>query len=149
MEKNREELIQEIDVLTIQVNKRFRQAMTGLFKDEITFTEYIYLRYLARRGPSRPSVLATAFEVSLAHVTSVCDRLVQKGYIYRQRTEEDRRTIEIGLSPEGQQIIDKFLQIKREFLITFYQDLTDEELLQFHELLEKINASFEQQKNEP
>lgn len=142
--KSREELINEIDMLTIQVNKRFKQAMTELFKGEITFTEYIFMRYLSKEGPTRPSDAAAAFEVSLAHVTSICDRLVQKGLIFRERTETDRRTIQIGLSEEGRKVVEKFAQIKRDYLSTFYQDLATEELAQFKDILSKINISFEQ-----
>ncbi|GAA0371686.1 MarR family winged helix-turn-helix transcriptional regulator [Bacillus horti] len=141
--ENREELITEIDLLTIQMNKRFKQAMTELFKGELTLTEYIFLKYLLNNGPSRPSDAAAVFEVSLAHVTSMCDRLVKKSLIYRERTEADRRTIEIGLSEEGKAIIEKFTKIKREFLTTLYQDLSDEELTQLIFIMKKVNDSFE------
>ncbi len=60
-------------------------------------------------------------EVSASHITAVTDALVEKEWITRIRSKEDRRIIRIHITEAGEKIVDHFNQKKQN---TFLNGLT-------------------------
>jgi DNA-binding MarR family transcriptional regulator len=53
------------------------------------------------------SELAEAQAVSLPSMSKTVNTLVERGWLTRTQSEEDRRVVLIGLTPAGQQVLDK------------------------------------------
>jgi DNA-binding MarR family transcriptional regulator len=53
------------------------------------------------------SELAEAQAVSLPSMSKTVNTLVERGWLTRTQSEEDRRVVRIGLAPAGQQVLDK------------------------------------------
>ena len=53
------------------------------------------------------SELAEVQAVSLPTMSRTVNTLVERGWLTRARSEEDRRTVHIGLTPTGQRVLDE------------------------------------------
>jgi DNA-binding MarR family transcriptional regulator len=81
--------------------------------EEITLPQYRALIVLAARGAMRPVDLAEELSITASTATRLCDRLVQKDLISRARTEADRRTVELDLTPRGKKLLEDVTTARR------------------------------------
>ncbi|HEX6514424.1 MAG TPA: MarR family transcriptional regulator [Nocardioidaceae bacterium] len=77
----------------------------GAAGEEVTLPQYRALVVLASRGPQRVIDLAGFLDVNASTATRMCDRLVRKGLIVRERQEGDRRAVQVSISAEGQRLV--------------------------------------------
>jgi len=57
--------------------------------------------FLGQDGPCTMSELALKIRLTVSSATLIVDRLVEKGLIARERSEEDRRVVRVALTDEG------------------------------------------------
>jgi DNA-binding MarR family transcriptional regulator len=79
----------------------------------VSLAQYRVLVVLASRGPQRLGDLAEALAVQPSTATRVCDRLVRKHLVRRQRAVADRREIRLGLTEVGRQLVDEVTARRR------------------------------------
>ncbi|MQA12802.1 MAG: MarR family transcriptional regulator [Pseudonocardiaceae bacterium] len=84
--------------------------------EQVTLAQYRTLIVLASRGPQRPAHLAEALAVAPSTATRMCDRLVRRRWVRRQRSPRDRRTVRITLTPEGRDLVDVVSRRRRQEL---------------------------------
>ena len=78
------------------------------------------LKELAKHGRSKPSVIAKSVHLSHATVTSIVDRLEKSAMVTRERSEDDRRSVEIVLTEKGRECIQNAPELLQEdFLVSF------------------------------
>ena len=87
-------------VRAIDLHSRRLVEQSGL-----TGPQLVTLREVARLGRVRPGSLAKAINLSHATVTGILDRLEQRGLVTRTRDGEDRRSVIVAVTPEGQVIL--------------------------------------------
>ena len=73
--------------------------------EDVTLPQYRALVVLGQRGPQRTVDLAAALAVTPPTATRMCDRLVAKALVVRDRSDEDRRTVTVSLSEAGQGLV--------------------------------------------
>ena len=81
--------------------------------DEVTLPQYRALVVLAASGPQGTADLAAALAVNPSTATRMCDRLVRKGLVRRQRQAGDRRTVRIALTPAGRDLVAEVTKRRR------------------------------------
>jgi DNA-binding MarR family transcriptional regulator len=74
-------------------------------EEQVTLPQYRALVVLANRGPQRVADLAELLDVERSTATRMCDRLEGKGLITRERSREDRRTVELALTDAGRTLV--------------------------------------------
>ena len=62
------------------------------------------LIWLGRREQCLMSDFSKGVGVPLSTATHLANRLVDKGVMFRERSEQDRRVVQIGLSPAGRKL---------------------------------------------
>jgi DNA-binding MarR family transcriptional regulator len=67
----------------------------------VTQAEAHILAHLASEGESTIAHLHTAFAHRRSTLTSILDRLVERGFIVRESDARDRRTFRVRLTPNG------------------------------------------------
>jgi len=72
---------------------------------DVTLPQYRALVVLASRGPQRVIDLAGFLDVNASTATRMCDRLVRKGLVRRQRLPSDRRTVRVSISETGRDLV--------------------------------------------
>jgi DNA-binding MarR family transcriptional regulator len=73
--------------------------------EEVTLPQYRALVVLDSRGGQRAADLAVALDVTPSTATRMCDRLVRKGLIDRNRPEGDRRALDIVITDKGRALV--------------------------------------------
>jgi DNA-binding MarR family transcriptional regulator len=80
---------------------------------DVTLPQYRTLVALAGRGPQRSAVLARELGVAPSTLTRMCDRLVRKALIHRFHRHSDRRSIWLGLTPAGRDLVGLVMRARR------------------------------------
>jgi DNA-binding MarR family transcriptional regulator len=88
----------------------------GAAAEETTLAQYRALVVLASRGPQRIVDLARALEVTPPTAGRMCDRLVRKGLIRRQRARADRREVQVSATEAGREVVDQATVRRRELI---------------------------------
>src|SRR3954451_18369170 len=70
----------------------------GAAGEEVTLPQYRALVVLASRGAQRVVDLAGYLDVTASTATRMCDRLIRKGLVRRQRQSSDRRSVHVSIS---------------------------------------------------
>jgi DNA-binding MarR family transcriptional regulator len=83
---------------------------------EVTLPQFRALVVLASRGPQRVVDVSGELGVDPSTGTRLCDRLVRKGLVRRQRSTTDRRVVRVALTPAGRSLVDQVTVRRREEL---------------------------------
>ena len=89
--------------------KTFREMVPLLSQEwlqlDLTMPQLKVASILFLNSPSRMSAIASYLGVSLATMTGIVDRLVERGIVLRQSQPGDRRVVLCSLSEKGQRLI--------------------------------------------
>lgn len=72
-------------------------------KVSFSITEHYLIEFLGKESFASMSKLSRIFHVPPTTMTSIVDRLVQRGYIKRRRAQQDRRKVLVALSEKGKE----------------------------------------------
>lgn len=71
-------------------------------------------------------------------LTGIINRLVRDDYVEKMKDETDRRNTLIKLTGKEQKFMDKMDSVSMEMNEIFYKGFTDDEIIQFDNMLERI-----------
>jgi len=75
----------------------------------VSFSQWIAMRKLKEYGSLNPGDLCRALRHDSGAMTRLLDQLVNLGYVTRERSEKDRRLVELTLTPEGEAKVDELM----------------------------------------
>lgn len=104
---------------------------------ELTHNELFACDVLGRRGRCTMTELAKECGLALSSATGIMDRLVERGYVKRSRSDEDRRLVFVELTKRGEQVYQERLEAEMQMIITMMDALGPEEQETLLELLGK------------
>jgi DNA-binding MarR family transcriptional regulator len=84
-------------LLTQIVEERFESQ-------PISFTQWTILIQLAQHPHLSPTEISTHLGYDMGALTRIVDDLHEKKLVHRERSEHDRRAVQIGLTPEGRRL---------------------------------------------
>jgi DNA-binding MarR family transcriptional regulator len=84
--------MQEIDNRCLQTSK------------DISKREFVLVVLIGKMGEMIMSEIADYLQIPMSTATGVVDKLVEKDYVERRFSQEDRRIIKIGLSKAGKNV---------------------------------------------
>lgn len=82
--------------------------------NEITLPQYRTLVVLVFGGATRLADLAASLAVSPSTATRMCDRLIRKGLVTRDRDALDRREVKLEVTEEGRRLVEKVMERRRQ-----------------------------------
>lgn len=118
-----------------------RQATQALEEVDLELFEYDVLSALRRQGKpySLPATaLARATGLSGGAMTNRVDKLERRGLVQRRRDEQDRRGVDVSLTPRGRRKIDAAIQLRLDAADESLADISAAERLRLAELLRKV-----------
>ena len=74
-------------------------------------------------------------------LTGIIDRLERDGYITKKPSETDKRSTLISLTGKEQEFAQKVQKVSNQMNKIFYKGFSNEEILQFDSMLERILAN--------
>ena len=84
--------------------------------DSLTVTQFRTLAVLGRAGQTNLQGLADELQVNASTAMRMVDRLVGVGLVNRQENPATRREVVLSLSPTGEQIFEKVMEKRREWV---------------------------------
>jgi DNA-binding MarR family transcriptional regulator len=76
------------------------------------------LLIISRQAPTNLNQLAEELGAIPSSASRLCDRLVAAGLVTRRTSSADRREVELGVSVEGQRLLDQLGELRRAELAT-------------------------------
>ena len=106
----------------------------------INHPEYnlLMMLYGSASGTMSPSELADAAGEKSANITRLTNELSEKGLIARNASADDRRKVELSLTPQGQTLLASLLPDVCKLLAKQGRHLTVSEQVQLEKLLKKF-----------
>jgi DNA-binding MarR family transcriptional regulator len=124
-----------------------RRAISTNQKSTLTLEQFWLLHQLRQNGPLSIGELSSVLGVTPGSVTVACKRLEKDGHVTRARQAHDERIVRVDLTPEAHQILEVWLEQRREVFAQFLKRLEpyeQEQVMQVIEhVLEVANRSFE------
>jgi DNA-binding MarR family transcriptional regulator len=89
---------------------------------------HLHVLMLLRDDGIAMRAIADALDVSQASATGIVDRMEERGLVVRKRDANDRRVVNVSLTPAGQAVIAGIATERREGLAKLLEELSDDEL---------------------
>jgi len=127
---------------------RLSKALRRAFEEravalDVTVPQFQVLRCLWRGDGLQTSALAREAGSDYGTMTGVLDRLESKGWIRRERSSEDRRAVQIWLTPAGRALEEPLMEILNDLNQLALDGLAPEEQTQLIAALEKVGRNLD------
>jgi DNA-binding MarR family transcriptional regulator len=86
--------------------------------------------------------IASKIDRDKSTVTALVDKLVKLGYVVKERDTQDTRVIYVTLTDKGQELKPTFEAISDKVLRTFYSGVSEVEMTELANILDKIDRNF-------
>ena len=103
--------------------------------------EFSVLWAIANNPGIRQSLLCQQLVIKRSHMTKLVRALEDQGYVERRIPDDDRRGVELSLTPEGQQAVNDMSRWFFAFEDSLGSEMLDDERDQFIYLLRKFIAT--------
>ena len=121
-------ITQAIDIHSRMLNKKF--GLTG--------PQLILLQEIGHHGHISITPLSRITSLSQATITDITKRLVAKGYILREKREDDRRAVRLSLTETGQRVLDNLPPLLQEKFTARFSQLEDWEQMMILSAFERV-----------
>lgn len=109
--------------------------------------DFAVIEYLGESGPQMMRALAERLGLAVNSMTPIVDSLEQRGYVERNRSESDRRVVNVDLTSEGRRAFDFAHGMKHQFHSALLSALTPDEqeilLVLFRKIARQASAQVE------
>ena len=113
-------------------------------EERVSFTQWMVLATLGRFEHLTATELSAETCHDMGALTRVVDELAKEGLVRRERTERDRRVVEIALTPEGRRHLQTGKRIVVELLNSLVTPFSREELETLVVLLQRMMARLQE-----
>ncbi|MDP4147481.1 MAG: MarR family transcriptional regulator [Bacillota bacterium] len=139
---SKSEYIDRIQIaLQTSIHKIQPKMTESMHNHGVTSTQFFVLMYLRQKGSSKISDIAEFMGVKPSAVSFLIDRLEHNNFVFREHDKKDRRVVNIILSEEGINKLDLLIKERKKIVESSLLTLSDEELLQFAKITEKLAQS--------
>lgn len=104
----------------------------------VTGPQLWLLKTLREEGGTSVGDLSEKMYLHISTVSGIIDRLEAKGYVVRKREAPDRRVVTVHLTSAGKRIVDRAPEPSQGKLLYSLQTLSEKEVLEMHDVLQKI-----------
>lgn len=98
---------------------------------------------LAENGPQKASSLAEALFITGGGVTGIADRLIELGYVTRERSEQDRRSVLMKLTDEGQAMVKSMMDVREKVMLKLFRGMSSEDMCKAIDLFGLMSRNME------
>lgn len=123
--------MEEVDNSCLEVSK------------DISKREFGLVVLLGKHNSLIMKEVADFVSVPMSTATGIVDKLVNKGYLMRFYSEEDRRIVRVGLSKYGQELYNMLERMMNMFGQNILEGFSEEERSQFIFLMQKATQNLD------
>ena len=120
-----------------------RAVITGDFQD-ITNNDMHILEAVGIGEPKMMSAIATRLSVTVSTLTINMKGLEKKGYLVRERSEEDKRVVLVTLTEKGRKAFFHHRDFQKKMIKALMKDLDEEQKKVLYKCLNNLNQFLQQ-----
>ncbi|MCE3198347.1 MarR family winged helix-turn-helix transcriptional regulator [Paenibacillus sonchi] len=143
MDDKQWERLQEADYLFRKMVRRFVKERDRVSVEGIALPGMLILQKIIRDGEQRLGDLAEQLDFTSGAITALSDKLEAGGYTVRRRKEDDRRTVLMGITEKGREMVQRNSSIGERCITLLFEGFTEEELEQQSRFYERIIRNLE------
>lgn len=133
----------EFTRLLIEFYERFSSWEQDVVRGSgITLQQMHTLEILGSCGEMRMKELAEKMSVTTGSLTVLVDRLVRAELVERKANPQDRRSIQVGLTPAGERLFEEHHKLHGQLSQDMAGALSPEELALFMDMLRRVVRRF-------
>jgi len=136
------EVLEVIPIVMRSLRREFRSHRGN----DLGIPQYRALMFLQRNPGASLSTVADHLGITPPSTSKLIDGLVERGFIYRQSSEIDRRRINLGLTPAGADLADYSYQEAQTTYIERFSMLPEETLVRITEAMQALRPIFDPDK---
>ncbi len=146
MAKEEQKIASEINDLFLQLTEllweHVSESHISSGTASFSITEHYLIEFLGKESFASMSKLSRMFHVAPTTMTSIVDRLIQRGYLKRRRAQQDRRKVLVTLSEKGEQFYLHHHQESLKLYADYLSKLPDKGK-KFRQSLNEIKRDFD------
>lgn len=104
-----------------------KALISGKFKN-ISINDMHIIEAIGDKEPKKMSQIARTLKITVGTLTTAMNSLVNKGYVIREKGEEDRRVVFISLSDLGKEAFNIHSDFHEEMVQSIMEGLDENEL---------------------
>lgn len=133
----------EVDAVMLgaQVMVAVTAQSVAAVESEVSLPQLRVLVILASRGPQSLNSVARSLEIHPSNATRACDRLVEAGLIRREEDANDRRLLQLILTPRGERLIHRVMDHRRKHVVDLLRQVPSRERGQLALTLRSLAAA--------
>ncbi|NGP87141.1 MarR family winged helix-turn-helix transcriptional regulator [Fodinibius halophilus] len=120
---------------TESINNRLNRHLA---EADLTVSQFGVLEALFHLGPLNQKALAEKLLKSGGNITMVVDNLEKNNWVERQKDPEDRRSVLVHLTSDGEEFISSYFPKHLEFIMDEFEVLSDDELESISRICKKL-----------
>ncbi|KXZ15010.1 MarR family transcriptional regulator [Bacillus nakamurai] len=137
-EEKVKQLIQRYADVYLHVMKKIDSIIAEKVNKELTLDQYYILRYIMLHPGCKSIELAAVCHVNKSAITSMTNRLFEKGYINRERSQSDRRSILLNVTEKGTEVFHRVERQIEELVRSYIMYFAEDEAEMFVNTYEKL-----------
>ncbi|QOQ56616.1 MarR family winged helix-turn-helix transcriptional regulator [Bacillus amyloliquefaciens] len=137
-EEKVKQLIQRYSDVYLHVLKKIDSIIAEKVNKELTLDQYYILRYIMLNPDCKSIELAAVCHVNKSAITSMTNRLHEKGYIKRERSQSDRRSILLNVTEKGTEVFHRVEQRIEDLVRSYIMYFDEDEAEMFVNTYEKL-----------
>lgn len=123
-------------------SKEIVRKYNNILKEyDLTYTQYIVMMYLWEKSETNVKDLGSTLLLDSSTLTPLLKKLEIKGYIVRNRAENDERNLIIKLTSDGEKLKDKVINVPDK--ISKCINLSNKEIEELYKLIYKTLLNVE------
>ena len=129
-----------------QMNNANIVRFTKAFPYPLGISPILVLSELRIKGPQKQAELAETIGYTKGAMTSIATKLVDLGLAKRLYDDNDRRTIRMEITVEGENALAKAQSVGQDVFIQLFEVLNEEEIAQYFLIQEKLVQGIQEKK---
>lgn len=118
-----------------------KALISGKFKN-ISINDMHIIEAIGDKEPKKMSQTAKSLKITVGTLTTAMNSLVNKGYVIREKGEEDRRVVFISLSDLGKEAFNLHANFHEEMVQSIMEGLDEKEMNILVSALKKLSIYF-------
>ena len=104
----------------------------------------LVLDFLREKHAATMGEISAVLHISMSSATGIIDKMIEQGYVLRERSDEDRRVVNVILADKGVKSAKKVNAERIEMLNALYAVLDDKEHEEYLRLFTKVYDNIEE-----
>ena len=126
------------NIVPVMIKEFSRRQVSEIYKGKIILPQFLILGFLHNKGNSKMCAIAKFMSVTTAAMTGMVDRLERLGYVKRELEPADRRIINVGLTPKGQELVNKINLRRRDMIVDVFGKVSEQDRMDYLRVLTKV-----------